>query len=100
MKFFSLTDLSTFDSNVFWTLKTMDFENVTFNKSYSYLCNKRHECIIYMMYNQFVVKTYIYITCNVKLGIQNTKKMIISQHRNDKRVMFVVLGRRLLHWCP
>jgi len=35
-----IIDLSTFGSNVFLTLKIMDFENVTLTKSYSYLCDK------------------------------------------------------------
>ncbi len=26
---------------------------------------------------------YLYITCNVKLGIQNTKFKVINQHKND-----------------
>jgi MoaA/NifB/PqqE/SkfB family radical SAM enzyme len=31
------------------TLKIMDFENVPFNKSCSYLCDEGHESIIYMI---------------------------------------------------
>jgi len=45
MRIVFITDLNRFGSNVFLTLKIMDFENV----AYSYLCDKRHECIIYMI---------------------------------------------------
>jgi hypothetical protein len=60
-----------------WFKCAFDFKNYGFwkcdlNKSYSYLFDNRHECIIYMIWNQFVVKMYLYLTCNVKLGIQNT----------------------------
>jgi hypothetical protein len=61
-----------------WFTCVFDFENYGFwkcglNISYSYLCDKGHECTIYMIQNQFLVKTYLYLTCNVKLGVQNTK---------------------------
>jgi hypothetical protein len=49
MKFFFITNFSTFGSNMLLTLKIMDFENVALNKNCSYLCDRRHECIIYMI---------------------------------------------------
>jgi hypothetical protein len=49
MKSIFITNLNTFGSNMFLTLKMMDFENVTLIKKYSYLCDKGHECIIYMI---------------------------------------------------
>ncbi len=33
--------------------------------------------------NQFIVKIHLYLTCNVKLGIQSTKFKVINQHKND-----------------
>jgi hypothetical protein len=44
-----ITNLSTFDSKVLLTLKIMDFENVPLTKHCSCLCDKGHECIIYMI---------------------------------------------------
>jgi hypothetical protein len=41
---------------------------------------------------------YLYLTCNVKLGIQNTKFKVINQHIND--VLWFALGKWLLPWCP
>jgi hypothetical protein len=46
MKIVYITNLSTFGSNVFLTLKIMDFENVALTKK-SYFYDRRHECIIY-----------------------------------------------------
>jgi hypothetical protein len=42
MKIVFITDLSTFGSKVVLTLKIMDFES-------SCLCDRRHECIVYMI---------------------------------------------------
>jgi len=70
MKIVFLTNLNTFGSNVFLTLKIMDFENMALKKSCSYLCDRGHECVIYMIPNQFVIK--FYLTCSVKLSIINT----------------------------
>jgi len=39
------------------------------NKSCSFLCDKGHEYIKYMIRNQFVVKMYLYLTWSVKLNI-------------------------------
>jgi hypothetical protein len=47
MKLFFITDSNTFVSNMFLTFIIMDLENATFNKSYSYLCDRGHGCIIY-----------------------------------------------------
>jgi hypothetical protein len=41
-------------------LENYGFRKYSFNKSYSYLCDKGHKCIIYTIEKQFVVK-YIYI---------------------------------------
>jgi hypothetical protein len=49
MKFVFITDFNTFGSNMLLTLKIMDFENVALIKSCSYLCDRRHECLIYMI---------------------------------------------------
>jgi hypothetical protein len=46
MKMDCITNLSTFGSKMFLTLKIMDFENVFLTKS---SCDKGHECIIYMI---------------------------------------------------
>jgi hypothetical protein len=50
----------------------MDFRNVPITKVV-HIYVRGHECIIYMIYNQIVFKTYLYLTRSVKLGIQNTK---------------------------
>jgi hypothetical protein len=45
-----ITHFNTFGSNVLLTLKIMDFENVLLTKkNCSYLCDKGHECIIYVI---------------------------------------------------
>jgi len=49
MKIISITHLRTFGTKVFLTLKIMDFENATLTKNYSYICDREHECIIYMI---------------------------------------------------
>jgi hypothetical protein len=49
MNFFFITHSNTFGSKVFLTLKIMDFENVPLTKIVHYLCDQRHECIIYMI---------------------------------------------------
>ncbi len=61
-----------------WFKSAFDFENYgfwkcDFNKSRSYICDNGHDCIIYMIWNQFVIKMYLYLKCSVKWGIQNTK---------------------------
>jgi hypothetical protein len=61
----------------------MDFENVALTKNCSYLCDRRHECIIYMKKNKILVKMYLYVTNIVKLDIPNTKFEVTNQHRND-----------------
>ncbi len=73
MKIAFIIHLNTFDSKVFLTLKIMDFENVALTKVVQIYVNKGHEFIIYMISNQLVVKMYLYLKCNVKWGIQNTK---------------------------
>ncbi len=49
MNFFFINHSNTFGSKVFLTLKIMDFENVPLTKIVHYLCDQRHECIIYMI---------------------------------------------------
>jgi hypothetical protein len=49
MKIIFITNLSTFGSNVFLTLKFMDFENVPLTKKIHVYVIKGHECIIYMI---------------------------------------------------
>jgi hypothetical protein len=44
-----ITNSSTFGSNVFLTLKIMEFENVVLTKNCSCLCDRGHDCIIYMI---------------------------------------------------
>ncbi len=53
-----------------FNLENYGFWKCDFNKICWYLCNKGHE---------FVIKIYLYLTWNVKLGIQNTK----FEHKND-----------------
>ncbi len=43
MKIAFINDLDTFGSNVFLTLKIIDFENVILTKNCSYLCDRGHE---------------------------------------------------------
>jgi hypothetical protein len=76
MKIVFITHLSTFGSKMFLTLKIMDFESVALTKVvhiYIYICDREHECILFMIENQFVVKMYLYLKCSVELGIRNTK---------------------------
>jgi hypothetical protein len=47
MKIVLITYLNTFGSKMLLILKIMDFENVT--KSCSYICDRKHGCIIYMI---------------------------------------------------
>ncbi len=68
MKIAFITKLGTFGSNMLLTLKTMDLKFLPLTKIV-HICDRRHECIIYMIQNQFVVKTYLFLTCSVKLGI-------------------------------
>jgi hypothetical protein len=49
MKIVFITLLSTFGSKVLLTLKIMNFKNAPLTKNYSYLCDRGHECIIYMI---------------------------------------------------
>jgi hypothetical protein len=50
-------------------LENYGFKNCGFNKICSYIYDRGHECMIYIIENQFVVKMYI----NLKWGIWNTK---------------------------
>jgi hypothetical protein len=61
-----------------WFKNVFDPKNYGFwkcgnNKNYSYLCDKGHEHIIYMVRNWFVVNMYLHLTWNVKLDIQKNK---------------------------
>jgi hypothetical protein len=44
-----ITNLNTFGSRMLLILEIMDFENVLLTKKSSCLCNKGHECVIYMI---------------------------------------------------
>jgi len=68
---FFITKFSTFGSNMFLTLKIMDFENVSLTKVAPIYVIKGMNAIY--IYNQFLIKTYLYLTCSVKLGVQNIK---------------------------
>jgi hypothetical protein len=62
------------------TLKIMNFENVLLLKVvHVYVI----EGMIYMIYNQFVVKIYLYLKCNVTRGTRNIDCKVINQHKND-----------------
>jgi hypothetical protein len=61
-----------------WFKRVFDLKNYGFwkcgsNKSNLYICDKGHQCIIYMIWNQLVVKMHLYLKCSVKEGIWNTK---------------------------
>jgi hypothetical protein len=56
-----------------------------FNKSCSCLCDRGHECIIYMILKHFVVKMYLCLKCNVKGGTQNANFKVINKYNNDMR---------------
>jgi hypothetical protein len=43
-------------SNMLSTLKIMNFENVSLIKNIYFLYDKENGCVIYMMFDQFVVK--------------------------------------------
>ncbi len=84
MKIVFIINLNTFGSKVILTLKIMDFFlQCAFNKSYSCLCDRGHECIIYMIQNQFVVKIYVYLKCNVEGCTLKTIFQVIKQHKNN-----------------
>jgi hypothetical protein len=57
-------------SITFEDLKFHDFWRCVFKKSYSFLCNEEHGCIIYMMYDQGVIKEYKNLEHNSKLGVK------------------------------
>jgi hypothetical protein len=46
---FFTTHLNTISSNVFLTLKFMNFEDLALTKICSSLCGEEHECILYMI---------------------------------------------------
>jgi hypothetical protein len=59
-----------------WLKRTFDLQRFLkcgFNKNYSYICDRGHECIIYMISNQFVMKIYLYLKYIVKWGIWDIK---------------------------
>ncbi len=71
-----------------WLTSAFDLENYrfwkcTFNKSYSCLCEKSHECIIYIIWNQIIVKINLYLKWNVKRGTWNKNYKLINQHKHD-----------------
>jgi hypothetical protein len=63
---------------MFLTLKIMDFQNVALTKViHIYVIKGMNAWYIYDVKSIFSQKTYLYLTCNVKLGIQNTKFEIL-----------------------
>jgi hypothetical protein len=44
-----VVDLNTFGSKNVFDLENYELKKCAFNKSYSCLCDRRHECIIYMV---------------------------------------------------
>jgi hypothetical protein len=64
MKIIFIINLSTFGSKVFLILKITNFENVPLTKVVHVYGIEG----IYMIYNQFVVKMYLYLKCSVKGG--------------------------------
>ncbi len=60
----------------------MNFEKGALNKIYSFLSTRKHGCIICMIYDQVVVKKYLYLTHNVKFNMKNEEIGIIDQHMN------------------
>ncbi len=68
MNFFFITNWSKFGSKMLLIMKTINFENVPLTTNCSCLCDRRHECIIYMIYNQFVIKMCLNLKCSVKGG--------------------------------
>ncbi len=63
------TNLSIFGSTCAFDLENYGFWKYNFNKSCSYLCDRGHECIIYMIWNQFSIKIYSHLTCSVKMDV-------------------------------
>jgi hypothetical protein len=74
------THLNIFVSNVFLTLKIMNFEN-EFLKKLFILCYLKHGCIIYI-YRSRYSKKLLYSKHNYKLGMKNVENRKIDQHRN------------------
>ncbi len=65
-----------------------DFKNYGFwkcgsNTTCSYICDRKHEWVIYKILNLFALKTYVYLTCSARLGIQNISFKVVNQDRND-----------------
>jgi hypothetical protein len=74
MKNIFITDLNTFGSNTFLTLKIMDFQNATLTKViHIYVIKRKNTWYMYDVKSICSQNTYLYLTCSVKLGIQNTK---------------------------
>jgi hypothetical protein len=49
MKIVFIIHLNTFGSKSLLTLKIMDFESVDLTKIVQYICDRKHECIMYMI---------------------------------------------------
>jgi hypothetical protein len=69
--------LNTFGSNLHLILKITKFENISSTKVI-HLYDRKHECIIYMMYDQCIVKRYLNLEHNSKLGVKNAKFGLID----------------------
>ncbi len=84
--FFFLYQMCIFEH--IWLKSVLNPENYGFwkcvsSKSCSCLCDRGHECIIYIISNQFGIKMYKYQKCNVNKGTWNTNFKVINQHKND-----------------
>jgi len=71
----------------FWFKFVFGLENhecskCIFNKSCSFLCDKKHGCIIYMMHDQGVIIFKFLKKHSCKLGVKNTNFGLIDQHMN------------------
>jgi hypothetical protein len=53
------------------------------NKNLSYLCDREHEYIIYMIYSQFVIKIYLYLKYNIKKYLKYIFKNYKPNSQND-----------------
>jgi len=66
-----------------YELKIYGFWKCGLNESCSVLCDKKRESVIYKILNLFAFTTNAYLTCNVKLGMQNINFKVVNQHIND-----------------
>ncbi len=66
-----------------------------------YKCGVEHECIIYMIYDEDVVKTYWNVKQNGTLCMKNIKFWIINQHMNaTSHMQFLEMTLLLVPLAP